>query len=234
MFAVIGDIHGCVNTLKSLHTRVKETYDDIDFYCTGDLIDRGKYPVQVIDYVMEWNIRPVLGNHDRMFFCYFTNPDSPAGKLWYYNSSSHTINDYEQNPSKLLDHLEFVGDLPLFHDLENHIISHAGIGRHWLSVLDDNGNIDVKKLNRIAIDNIDSETGLLWNRTELLKTNKSQILGHTPVPNFKYYKDQKAYYIDTGAAAGNKLTALIFGEGNEADVIFEKTDKRDIITTFFR
>ncbi|MCA0388639.1 MAG: metallophosphoesterase [Bacteroidetes bacterium] len=234
MFAVIGDIHGCVNTLRSLHTRVKETYEDIEFYCTGDLVDRGNYSPEVLDFVMEENIHPVLGNHDRMFFSYFTSPDSSPANLWIYNSSSKTLYDYEHNPGRLVDHLEFVGSLPLFYDLPRHIISHAGIGKHWLSILDNSGNIDVQKLNQLAIDNIDNENGLLWNRAELLKTNKIQIVGHTPVPNFKYYKNQRAYYIDTGAAAGNKLTALIFGEGDEADIIFERTDKRDFSSTFFR
>ena len=78
MFAVIGDIHGCVNTLELLVRRIKEVYGDIDIYATGDLIDRGNNSPQAIDFVIENEIHPVLGNHDRMFFAYFTDEKEEA------------------------------------------------------------------------------------------------------------------------------------------------------------
>ena len=53
MFAVFGDIHGCFYTLKKLHTRVKEIYGEIDFYATGDLVDRGNYSPEAVEYVIE-------------------------------------------------------------------------------------------------------------------------------------------------------------------------------------
>lgn len=234
MFAVVGDIHGCVNTLKKLHTRVKEIYGDIDFYSTGDLVDRGNHSPEVIEYVIENEIHPVLGNHDRMFFSYFTNRESAQAQLWVYNRSEKTIYDYEQNPNLLVRHLEFISELPLFFDLEKYFISHAGLGKHWLSMFKYEKKIDPEMILKLAIENLDNDMGLLWNRSELLDIGKIQIVGHTPVPNFKFYKKQRAYYIDTGASNGNKLTALVSDGMDAVDIIFETTDKMDLYSTIFR
>lgn len=234
MFAVIGDIHGCVNTLELLVRRIKEVYGDIDIYATGDLIDRGNNSPQAIDFVIENEIHPVLGNHDRMFFAYFTDENSPAGKMWQYNASEKTLFDYMKNPARLMAHLDFIAGIPLFYDLGSHLLSHAGVGKQWLSVLKDNGELDTKYLEKIAIENIDSETGLLWNRTKILNVGKIQIVGHTPVPNIKFYKESMVYYIDTGAANGNKLTALVITDKGDADIMYEKTDARDMHTLLFR
>lgn len=234
MFAVFGDIHGCFHTLKKLHTRVKEIYGEIDFYSTGDLVDRGNFSPESVEYVIENGIRPVMGNHDRMFLSYYTERESNQAQLWVYNNSAKTMFDYEKNPGILVRHLEFVSHLPLFYDLGEHLISHAGLGRQWISLFQFTKNLELKLLEKIATENIDNDKGLLWNRSELLDVGKIQIVGHTPVPNFKYYKKQKAYYIDTGASNGNKLTALVAGVGDAADVLFEVTDKRDYSFTKFR
>lgn len=234
MFAVIGDIHGCYHTLKNLYEKVKETYGEIDVYATGDLVDRGNHSPEVIDFVMENDIRPVLGNHDRMFFCFFTDQESNVGRLWKYNASEKTMYDYQKAPAKLMQHLDFVAGIPMFYDLGGHLISHAGIGKHWLTVLRNNGTLDTGLLEKTAIENIDNDSGLLWNRAKILNVGKIQIVGHTPVPDFKYYKESQVYYIDTGAATGNKLTALIFTDEGEADVLFEKTDNRDVNLMTFR
>ncbi|MBK7867267.1 MAG: serine/threonine protein phosphatase [Ignavibacteriales bacterium] len=234
MFAIIGDIHGCFNTLKELHSRVKEIYGEIDFYATGDLVDRGNHSPEVIDYVIDNEIHPVLGNHDRMFLSYFTDRESVPAQLWVYNNSAKTIYDYEQNPVKLVRHLEFISSLPLFYDLDEFFLSHAGFGRYWLNMFKYEKKIDLEMMTKVAFENIDNDKGLLWNRTELLDIGKIQVVGHTPVPDFKFYKKQKAYYIDTGASNGNKLTALV-SDGKEAiDIIFEKTDKLDISSMIFR
>jgi serine/threonine protein phosphatase 1 len=169
-----------------------------------------------------------------MFYSYFTERESIPARLWIYNSSSKTIYDYEQNPAQLVKHLDFVSKLPLFYDLDGYFISHAGFGRHWLTMLKYDKKVDLEMMTKVAFENMDNEKGLLWNRTELLDIGKIQVVGHTPVPNFKFYKKQKAYYIDTGASNGNKLTALVSDGVDAIDVIFEKTDKMDISSTIFR
>jgi serine/threonine protein phosphatase 1 len=75
MVAVIGDVHGCYYTLDTLYKKIKDKYPDIPVYCVGDLVDRGKYSCQTVEYVLENNIQFVLGNHDLMFYYYYKVPD---------------------------------------------------------------------------------------------------------------------------------------------------------------
>ncbi len=51
MIAVIGDVHGCYYTLKQLVDKIRKKYPAISIYCVGDLVDRGNYSFEVIDFV---------------------------------------------------------------------------------------------------------------------------------------------------------------------------------------
>ncbi|KAB2843644.1 MAG: diadenosine tetraphosphatase, partial [Ignavibacterium sp.] len=48
MVAIIGDVHGCYNTLKAIFEKIRKKYPDIIIYCVGDLVDRGNFSAQVI------------------------------------------------------------------------------------------------------------------------------------------------------------------------------------------
>jgi diadenosine tetraphosphatase ApaH/serine/threonine PP2A family protein phosphatase len=64
----IGDVHGCLNELKSLISLLSLTKDDT-VVLLGDLVDRGSDPEGVIRYVKQlaadgFNVHTILGNHD--------------------------------------------------------------------------------------------------------------------------------------------------------------------------
>ncbi len=105
MIAVIGDIHGCFNTLKKLYEEIKTRYPDIRIYSVGDLVDRGKYSYEVIEFIMEKEIAFVSGNHDLMFYYFITKPNHPIGKAWIYNGCETTLASYESRRDKIRDHL---------------------------------------------------------------------------------------------------------------------------------
>lgn len=62
---VIGDVHGCFYTLKSLLEKVSFDPKQDHLYFLGDLVGKGKYSDLVLDYVMGLpNCDIVLGNND--------------------------------------------------------------------------------------------------------------------------------------------------------------------------
>ena len=67
---IIGDIHGCFETLKAL---IKQFPDNARVILVGDLIDRGQGSKKVIQYVIDNNIECVRGNHEVMFLEAFPN-----------------------------------------------------------------------------------------------------------------------------------------------------------------
>ena len=69
---VIGDVHGCVLTLRKLvEEKIIPTTQDVICF-TGDYIDRGPSSKQVIDYLIEleqqgMQLQLIQGNHEEMF-----------------------------------------------------------------------------------------------------------------------------------------------------------------------
>lgn len=193
LVAVIGDIHGCYYTLSALYEKIINYTSEI--YSVGDLIDRGNYSKDVVEFCIEFNIKPVLGNHEVMLLDVLEKPNQSKIDLHFRNGGMKTANSYFKltDESKLdeyreavinVNHFKFLKSLPYFIDLETIMISHAGFHSYY-----DNEKI-------------------IWSREKPPKLNKLQIFGHTPV---KTPQHKKNYYlnIDTGAVYNQKLTAVI-------------------------
>lgn len=58
--AVIGDIHGDIQTLD----RLLQQLDSRPLFFVGDLVDRGPHSAEVVERVCQLGGRMVLGNHD--------------------------------------------------------------------------------------------------------------------------------------------------------------------------
>tara|TARA_B100000745_G_scaffold297290_1_gene244006 strand:- start:6738 stop:7460 length:723 start_codon:yes stop_codon:yes gene_type:complete len=70
---VIGDVHGEAGKLRRMIDLCKERYgDDILFYCTGDLIDRGPDSRGVLDICVEEGVISCMGNHEYWLWEYLT------------------------------------------------------------------------------------------------------------------------------------------------------------------
>ena len=136
---VIGDVHGCYDTLMTL---VKQLPEDARLIFVGDLIDRGSQSAEVVQFVREGGYECVLGNHEEMMVkaiayvldvCQtggFLNPET----LWMANGGIETLLSYgvvriEEGrvegaiPSKKIvkrieADLTWMADLPLYLKLE--------------------------------------------------------------------------------------------------------------------
>ena len=71
---IIGDVHGCLDELKNLLRKINYSKDDT-IYFIGDLIDKGPYSVETVQYVrnlqLETNVVLLLGNHEEKFLRYY-------------------------------------------------------------------------------------------------------------------------------------------------------------------
>lgn len=209
MIGVIGDIHGCYFTLKELVSKIREIYPDIDLYSVGDLVDRGNFSCEVFDFTIEQNIKFTPGNHDYMFYYFFKEPNSVLARSWKYNGSEKTLESYEKNNDKIQRHLEIIKNSPLFFNLKECFISHAGISTYYNSILPKNYKQDLDLLKKVAYSDITSEHGILWTRDELVNIGKLQIVGHTRMNEISFKEFNNVVYIDTSAYSGNKLSAVI-------------------------
>lgn len=233
MIAVIGDVHGCFFTLKSLTEQIRSKYNTIEIYCVGDLVDRGNFSFEVMEFVSEQYITFTPGNHDFMFYYHLKEPSNPIGKPWIHNGCEPTLKSYQGRWEKINDHLEMIISAPLLINHDECFISHAGISQFYSSDLPEDVLSDVPKLENMMRDNLDSLHGIIWNRDELINLGKLQVVGHTRLFEIRKNEYNNTLYIDTAAVAGNKLSAAIIEDNKVVEFIYEKTNEMDVVKTNF-
>jgi serine/threonine protein phosphatase 1 len=226
---IIGDIHGCLETLKALLAKFP---NEKEIYTVGDLIDRGSFSKEVIQYCIDNNIKPVLGNHEHMFLDFLINNNQGYGgdrheNIFICNGGMETLRSYgvadlndEINIPK--EHIEFLKSLPFILEVGNYIISHAGIPK---------GQIVLDCLNR----DMHGSNTLLWNRNDIEHIEgKFQVFGHTPSTHAKViHRDDNpiGISIDTGCVYNKEhygnLTALYIKDPNQIEYEIHQQENID-------
>jgi len=121
----IGDIHGCYFAFKKLLEKLKLTKND-QIFLLGDLIDKGRDSSKVLDIVIElkendYQIFPIKGNHEeKLFLAYNCGFDFFEKYLEEYNSQGLLCD-------KLEEYLELIYNFDYCIELDNFVLSHAGI-----------------------------------------------------------------------------------------------------------
>ncbi len=228
MIAVIGDVHGCYYTLIKLYKEINSKYPDIPVYCVGDLVDRGKHSFEVVQFVMQNRIVFTPGNHDYMFFYFIKHPSSPIGRSWIYNGSESTLDSYSNRFNEMNIHLNYIIRAPLFINIDDCFISHAGISSYYSRKLGKKPLDDIQNLTQIVEGEVNSEHGVLWTRDRLLNLGKLQVVGHTRFETIHLDEKNNALYVDTSACSGNRLSCAIIEKNELKDILAVKTVPKDI------
>lgn len=203
----IGDIHGCIRSLKAMWKKL-EPYQDFTHVFVGDYIDRGPDSKAVIDFLLQVkddrNTVFLRGNHEQMLLDAW---ESGLTKNWMLNGGGSTLDSYG-NPSDLddlpIEHLEFYKNTKLYFETEDYFFVHAGVPP--VITLED------AKSDRTF------RNYFLWGREHLnafeTPWEKTVIFGHTP----RSHPIRKANMIgiDTGCVYDKlglgKLTAVCLPE----------------------
>jgi serine/threonine protein phosphatase 1 len=124
----IGAVHGQYNALLRLWDLISPGSGD-SVYFVGDLIDRGPKSAQVVSFVRQHGAGCVLGNHEQLFLDAFSAEDVNVLALqeWLRSGGQATIDSYREISKDLKEDLEWMRGLPLYIDLENVWLVHAGL-----------------------------------------------------------------------------------------------------------
>jgi serine/threonine protein phosphatase 1 len=209
---VIGDIHGCLDKLQILMSRINPRPGLDQLVFLGDYIDRGEDASGVIEFLLQ--LRGVhrdtiflMGNHEKMFLDFLAGKDQD---LFLHNGGHLTLKSYLKQLDSfkgmmaravdgvLLEYLvpeshrAFMDNLLPYHVTESHIMVHAGLR-------------DGIPLENQSLDD------LVWIREEFIYSEgdfgKPVIFGHTPFVEPLVLPNKIG--IDTGAVYGNTLTCFI-------------------------
>ncbi|XOV92599.1 MAG: metallophosphoesterase family protein [Bacteroidota bacterium] len=132
---VIGDIHGCIKTLKSLLERINLKPED-QLFLLGDYINKGPSSFEVLMEVidMKGSVYPLIGNHDKMLLDYYLQPtDELKNTLIRLNSRKFV--DTDNQTRQLISN--FLGGLPYYYLSGNYILVHAGFNFELEEVFND-------------------------------------------------------------------------------------------------
>jgi len=228
MIAVIGDIHGCYHTLIKVYEEIKTRHPDIPVYSVGDLVDRGNFSYEVLEFIKQNKIKFTAGNHDLMFYYFVTQPTHPIGTPWIHNGSESTMKSYSDHMPAMREHFVIIKKAPLFFNLKECFISHAGISSYYQKNFKNDIFSDNTKIKNLLEQELSSSHGVIWTRDELINLGKLQIVGHTIVKDLYHNKKSDALYIDTSAFAGNKLTAVIINDNKLVESISIATVPIDV------
>jgi serine/threonine protein phosphatase 1 len=200
----IGDVHGCLKTLKALWKKL-EPHKDVPHVFIGDYIDRGPDSKGVVDYLLEIkderNCIFLRGNHEQMLLDALEQGDSYN---WMLNGGETTLKSYGEDvlvrdiPE---EHIRFYRNTKLFHETSDFFFVHAGAPPH--------------KTLEESKDDSRAQQFFLWGRDHLnvfeTPWEKTVVFGHTPRP-FPI-KKKKMIGIDTGCVYNKigygKLTAVL-------------------------
>jgi serine/threonine protein phosphatase 1 len=173
MLTVIADVAGQFDSLIRL---VDQLPKNEKIVLVGDLIDRGHFSFEVVEWAMSNSrVTTLLGNHEHMMLDYY-EPKArsiyPPG-IWKHNGGSATIASYSRNghPRPPANHLAWIANLPLFYwsDDRDLLVSHAPLAA------------DREPETSTEIDNPldpDFDTSLIWNRGLPVKRDYMQVFGH--------------------------------------------------------
>ena len=209
---IIGDVHGCFNTLLELIKQFpNKERSKICF--VGDVVDRGLFSCDVVELIMQNDYKMVMGNHERRLLnnkFEFLNNKVPFDRSWFFgNGGEATYRSYFGQSMKFKQrHIDFLEQRPVYLEFKDHknqngehlVVSHSAVGNMWELRNDKYASEEFKR-------------HLLSGRgDEMQISGIFNVYGHTPVREIKFYKNSAD--IDTGCVFNevgfDKLSALEF------------------------
>ncbi len=221
----IGDIHGQHDSmLGALDLIAADGGDGAEIVFLGDLVDRGPDSRRVIDHIMKgqaagrrWHV--MKGNHDRLFHGFVStgfqfDPRIKSGLGWLNPrmGGAATLASYGLegigDPGAEADiqaareavpqaHLDFLGNLPLWHRHEDLLFVHAGV------------------LPGVALED-QTEDDLIWIRDPFLNFRDPHpwlvVHGHTALDTPLHFGNR--IDLDGGAGYGRPIHPAVF-EGRD-------------------
>ena len=186
---IIGDCHGCYNTLIALIEKLPAEANSSNIIFLGDLVDRGPNNRKVINFVRDGKYDCILGNHEDLMIGAMESYWEYDAPIWYsdwgVNGGEITYAEYENDEEGLKKDVEWMKGLT------NHLIypgERDEMGRQLLvshapclDFIEDYWNIedDDRRLKLI-------ESLIMWNRKipRYENTKYFNVFGHNIIDNF--------------------------------------------------
>jgi hypothetical protein len=200
---IVGDVHGCTGELEELLEKISFAPGRDRLVSVGDLVVRGPDPHGALALVRKLGAQAVRGNHEDKLLAW-RRRHKPLGPD--HERLAHALSEDEW---RLLD------AMPLWLDLPEHGVRvvHAGVvpGTPIERVLPE-ALLKMRTIDAHGSWSDDADAGVLWGTRYVGPPHV--VFGHhaRSEPQLHAW----ATGLDTGCVYGNRLTALVLGEGEAA------------------
>ncbi|MFN0202725.1 MAG: metallophosphoesterase family protein [Bacteroidia bacterium] len=153
----ISDIHGNVETFRTLVQKQLNLRPSDTLYLLGDFIDRGPDSAGVVDYIIQlqekgYQVHNLLGNHEWMLLRAI-HGDIEMERSWLYNGGEEALNSWDVAFAKNIPdkYINFFKECSMYIEHPNFYLVHAGFDfktpfqenryqmlwiRHWYNQID--------------------------------------------------------------------------------------------------
>ncbi len=127
---LVGDVHGHYEGLCRLLDLISPRAGD-RLYFLGDLVDRGPSSASIVELVRQCGYGAVRGNHEDMMLLTFEGKQINPARLFVWSNSGgdETLASYTST-YLLWEHLDWLHTVPLYQDLGDVFLVHAGLDPH--------------------------------------------------------------------------------------------------------
>jgi serine/threonine protein phosphatase 1 len=191
---VIGDVHGCCRTLRTLVENILMPQTDDAVFLLGDYIDRGPDSKGVLDYLVglmergDITVLPLMGNHEELCLRAALG-DRFAARVWYDNGGLETLHQFGvERPEDIPQHyLDLIAAMPRIRIEPDYVLVHAG-----LDFETDDPLLETSALTMLWDRNLHPEPRNIGGRT--------LVCGHnvTPFPEIKASLATQVIHLDNG------------------------------------
>ncbi|WP_339241788.1 metallophosphoesterase family protein [Paenibacillus sp. FSL R5-0517] len=222
---MVSDIHGCIDPINQLlhDINYNSKYDQL--ILLGDYVDRGpnskEVVKEVIQLVKEHHAIALRGNHDQRFVDFIIEGSSLIKAKFIEHGGLQTLQSYCNIEGAISDemlelaretikmdyghHINFLSELPLYHEDETHIYVHAGLNPDYIEWRNQPEH-DFMYIKDKFIDHT------------FTNLHQKIIFGHTRTIDIHETSDvwfgEDKIGIDGGCAYGMQLNALIHENGS--------------------
>lgn len=209
MIYIMSDIHGRLDKYLKMLEIINFAEDDL-LYILGDVIDRGKDGIKILQDIMKRkNIVFLVGNHEVMMYNYYynrlfkdNNYDMVEAQLWGSNSNHFTHKEFIklqiEEQVLIMKYIEnsYVYISDLYFQGNNYYLVHASPSL----------DVPYKRATLLELKNIGfSITDLVWRRLKHSFLggygHKIVVVGHTSTSYFRNYFPDYSIYHDNGFIA---------------------------------
>jgi hypothetical protein len=225
---VLGDIHGCLREFEELIDRLDLTPSD-RVVCLGDFMDKGPFPAECVRLARECGFESVLANHEERHIRWHKHEEAFLATGKKNPMRPMLPEDAAANAALSPEDWVWLERLPTTIDLgDNWVAVHGGflphktVGEHlpseairmrWVRPKDDGSGWETRATDYSSAETIMASPEGASHWADVWPGPQNVVYGHEAFsltrPKVTSRNGVQTWGIDTGAAHGGHLTALV-------------------------